>query len=141
MKVARTHKDAKYPTKKYSTDAGYDFYALHDYVINPQTFAIVKTGVAIDLENPNLWMLLKPKGGSRWLIGGGVVDYGYTGGIMFRVINPYNTDIVIRRGDAVGQGIIMTAVTSIEPTIPVPLHVIQDKNYDRGDSGGIQNSV
>lgn len=147
MKVARTHKEAKYPTKNHETDAGWDFYSLYDYVIKPQTFAIVKTGIAIDLMSEYLWMLLKPKGGSRWLVGGGVIDSGYTGGILVRVINPYNTDIVILKGEAVVQGIILPSVTYNDWDSSGIKHVSLveldegRKDKERGAFGGIQNDA
>lgn len=134
MKVFKLDEFAILPTINHLGDAGMDFYALKDYVISQtRPVGIIETGIGILI--PDGYMgLIKPKGGADYMIGGGVVDSNYTGEILFKILNHYHADIIIRRGDAVGQMVILKNLTptGIEE---IPLEDVPETN--RGATGGI----
>lgn len=125
--------DAFEPTRKHEGDAGMDFYAYHDYIIHPMSSKVVKTGVTVKLpEGCN--GLLKPKGKNNHLIGAGVIENTYQDEILFKVFNPTDNELVIRRGDSVGQLILIQAL-SPEPAKGSNIHKVKTV---RGKSGGIK---
>lgn len=145
--VAKVDPNAQLPTIKHRTDAGADFYALEHYDIEPFSFRIVRTGVAVKLPVGTIGQLW-PKSRSNYLIGGGIVDEGYQGEILFKVINPYPTPLTIAQYQAVGQ---MVIVPNARPRSAQEVFwqedVVEEFEYgvlfqektDRGATGGIVN--
>jgi dUTP pyrophosphatase len=129
--------DAIEPTRKHPEDAGMDVYAYGDYIIRPHTIKIVRTGISVD--TPKRYMtLIKPKSRSNFLIGGGVVDEGYTGEVLVKIFNVLDEDIVIRHGDPVAQ-LINVKIVSNPPNLTDVVTIT-----GRGDTGGIvtqRNSI
>ena len=126
------------PSRKHKDDAGMDFYALGDYIVQPNSVKVIRTGITI--EWPLGFMgLAKPKGSHDYLIGAGVIDAGYQGEMVFKVFNILNEIIIIRHGDAVAQVVILPVVT---PNLLVEINdgTIHREKTARGDSGGIHNS-
>lgn len=136
LKVAKVEKNAKIPTRKHSTDAGLDLYAVKDVNIEPHSFAVVETGIKINLQGDYVG-LIWPKGGSKHLIGAGVVDESYQGEILVKVFNVSDKIYEIKEGDAIAQFLIQPCY------FPIVEEVSGDElfndNTDRGDSGGIWN--
>lgn len=135
-KLLRT--DASPPTRKHDTDAGLDVYAYGDYIIKPHSYKIVRTGIAVETP-PDCMTLIKAKSRSDYLIGGGVVDHGYTGEILVKVINPIadRFDVIIRHGDPVAQLIVLPIwIEEIEEVDEFDLI-----DLGRGDTGGIVEQV
>lgn len=111
IRVAKLKEDAVLPRRKNPTDAGMDFYAYGDYIIEPHNFKLVKTGVTVEIPDGYM-LLLKPKGKNDWLIGAGVVDSFYEPGeIIFKVFNIFTRPIAIRHGDPIGQGVLVKIST------------------------------
>lgn len=134
IKVARLDPQAHLPTRKFPDDAGMDFYALQDVLIQPESFAIVPTGITVEIARGFVG-LMKPKGRNDHLIGAGVIDAGYQGEILIKVVNPYASPLQIRRGDAIAQMILVPIVTpAICETKVDELHQISS---ERSGSGGI----
>lgn len=134
MKIARLRPDAVVPTRKHAADAGLDVYAVETVVVPPHQFAIVPTGITIEIP-PGTVGLLKPKGRSNHLLGAGVVDAGYQGEILVKVANPTAKPIVFNHGDAVGQLVLLPVLTpALEEVNRDEIH--QHKST-RGGSGGI----
>lgn len=132
--VAKLHDDAILPQRKHKIDAGVDFFAYGDYIIAPQTSKKVHTGITVDIP-VGYFMLLKPKGGSDWLVGAGVADAEYQGEFVFKIFNPYARQIIIRNGDAIGQAVLVPIST---PDVKeIPLDKIHQDVSIRGESGGI----
>jgi len=134
VNVAKTNIEAKLPTLKHEGDAGMDFYCLFDTLIYANTYKVVRTGITVELPS-DYNAILKPKGGSDHLLGAGVIEHTYQGEILFKIFNPLGREKVFTRGDAVGQMILIPAVS------PLPLEVafddIHEEETDRKDSGGI----
>jgi dUTP pyrophosphatase len=134
IKIAKLKPNAVLPSRKHPLDAGMDFYACEGIVILPHEGGIVHTGITIEI--PPGWVgLMKPKSKSDFLIGAGVIDAGYQGEIMIKVINPLNDELVIGLGDAVGQMVLLPVLTP--EVIEVDIHVIHGVESPRGESGGI----
>jgi dUTP pyrophosphatase len=125
--------DAVLPTRKHATDAGMDMYAYGDHIIKPHTFKLVGTGVVVKIPM-GYYGHLFPKGKNNWLIGSGVVDYGYEGEIIVKIVNPYLYDMVIRHGDPICQLVLIHITTPY--VLETDLDYITGKS-ERGDSGGI----
>lgn len=111
LKIAKFIPDAILPTRKHPTDAGIDLYALEDTLVSERGIAcIVRTGITIEIPKgycAQLW----PKGRSNYLVGAGIVDEGYTGEILIKVINSTDAPYLITRGDATAQLVLVKIIT------------------------------
>ena len=139
IKVYKVNHDAKLPTVKYPRDAGMDFYALKSYIVLPNTYMIINTGVAVRIPRGYVG-LLKPKGGSKWLVGSGVIDENYQGEILFKIFNVGRQEIQIKKGDAVGQMIILKNVSPEIEEVYKKEDFYSERTL-RGASGGIVKEV
>jgi len=132
--VARLRNDAKLPTRKHPEDAGLDVYAVEPVIIQAHQFAIVPTGITIEIPAGYVG-ILKPKGRSNHLLGAGVVDAGYQGEILVKVANLTNDPLLIASGDAVGQMVILPVFTPA--VVEVTLDEIHTEKTTRAGTGGI----
>lgn len=134
IKVAKVEEEAKLPTLKHSGDAGVDFYSLFDTIIPPHSYKIVRTGITVKIPN-RFNGLLKPKGRNNHLVGAGVIENTYQGEILFKIFNPTDVQQVFAKGDAVGQLVLIPALS------PIPLESdieeIHTKRTSRNRTGGI----
>jgi dUTP pyrophosphatase len=131
---ALLHSDALPPTRKHADDAGMDVYAYADTIIPPHSFGIVPTGISVRV--PESCMLdARPKSKSNFLIGAGVIDFGYQGEILIKVANITAKPLEIRRGDPVAQlvasQILVGELFQCEPD------TLFDEKSTRGGDGGI----
>jgi dUTP pyrophosphatase len=134
IRIARLRPSATLPTRKHPADAGLDLYAAEALVIAPHAAAIVPSGVTVEIL-PGYVGLVKPKGRNDHLLGAGVVDAGYQGEILVKVINPFPHPLEIRAGEAIGQLVILPVVTpAVEEVSPQEIHA---QRSSRGTSGGI----
>lgn len=134
IRIARLRPDAFLPTRKHSADAGLDVYAVEATPVAPHSFAIVPTGITVEILDGYVG-LLKPKGRNNHLLGAGVVDAGYQGEILVKVANPTDQPVVFGPGDAVGQLVILPVLT---PAVEeVEQAVIHRQKTTRGGAGGI----
>ena len=117
-KVKGMEEDIKLPERSTLNSAGYDFFALEDIIFNPETITRVFTGVKCELM-PNQVLILAnrssnpSKKGLILLNGIGVVDADYYGNpdndgeIAFEFYNMLNEPVEIKKGEKLGQGIIL----------------------------------
>ena len=134
IRIARLRPDAILPIRKHPADAGLDVYAVETIAIAPHSFAIVPTGVTVEIPDGYVG-LLKPKGRNNHLLGAGVVDAGYQGEILVKVANLTDQPLVFEPGDAVGQLVILPVLT---PAVEeVEQAVIHTQKTTRGGAGGI----
>lgn len=133
MKYTKLDPSAFDPTRNHSDDAGLDFYSIGSYITPPHGFKIVHTGIAIEIPK-GFFALAKPKSRHDYMIGAGVIDEGYRGEILFKVLNPTDFILPIARGQAVGQLVLI-------PTIYPVLVEVGKEDFDgrtkRGTTGGI----
>jgi dUTP pyrophosphatase len=134
IRIARLRPDAQIPNRKHPTDAGLDLYAVESVTLPPHSVGIVPTGITVDIP-AGLVGLVKPKGRSNHLLGAGVVDAGYQGEILVKIVNPSTQPLVFQPGDAVGQLVLLPVFT---PAVQeVSLAEVHQKASSRAGSGGI----
>lgn len=134
LKCSKLVDDALIPTRKHENDAGVDFYSTERVTIAGNCVEIVKTGITVEVPH-NCFMLIKPKSRSNFLVGAGVVDEGYQGEILVKIFNPTVREIIINKGDAIAQGLI---IPIFYPKVcEVSLEKIHGEKSERGATGGI----
>lgn len=141
INVARLYEHSILPVRKNSTDAGLDLFAYcidqdeldYRYVLDPGDFAIINTGITIEIPKGYVGQIW-PKSRSNFLIGGGVVDSGYQGEILVKVISVAE-EVTIQHGDAIAQLLIVPIETP--EVIELPLNLIHSTKSTRGVDGGI----
>ena len=117
LKIRRL--DSTIPLPAYGTDesAGFDLAASHDLLVAPRQIALVRTGLVIEVPPGHFLGIFARsstplKRGLMVANGVGVIDPDYSGPndeVMIQVLNVGDTDVRIRRGDRLAQGIILPA--------------------------------
>jgi dUTP pyrophosphatase len=134
IRIARLRPDALLPNRKHPTDAGLDLYAVEAVTLAPHAVGIVPTGITVEIP-AGVVGLVKPKGRSNHLLGAGVVDAGYQGEILVKVVNPSAQPLTFHPGDAVGQLVLLPVLTpAVEEAAPDEIH---RRESPRGGTGGI----
>ena len=119
-------KDIHIPVRKTANSAGYDIEAASDMVIPPYKPGIkpslIPTGLKAYCQPDEFFMLVNrssgPKKGFMMSNSIGIIDADYynnpdnEGHIYFQIINLSPLDIVLKKGDAIGQGIIKPYLTT-----------------------------
>lgn len=134
LKFARIDTNAKNPTRKHPTDAGVDVYALTDNTLWPFSYGNIHTGVTFDIPAGTM-LEVRPKGRNNHLIGAGVIDAGYQGEIVVKVVNYTWKPMRIKRGDAIAQLVQVPVIC--DPVEEVDAAHIHAEKSARGGSGGI----
>lgn len=134
LRFARVDPGALLPTRKHPTDAGVDVFASQPVTIPPFSAARVPTGLTFEIR-PEFMLLAKPKSGSDFLLGAGVIDPGYQGEILIKVVNYTPAPITIQRGDPLAQ--LVQVAIYCEPLEEVALSEIHAAPSERGADGGI----
>ena len=124
-------KGAFKPDRAHKADAGLDLFAMECQTVPAGGSAIFNTGVHIEI--PIGWVgMLKSKSGLNVKYGitsEGVIDAGYTGGIIVKLYNNSESDYVVKRGDKISQLVIM-------PVMLPDLEVVEKfDETERGDNG------
>jgi dUTP pyrophosphatase len=105
---------AMLPTRSFDTDAGIDFYADEDLVIEPYSRSIVETGLIWEpRELPSIWniyMKIQERSGLALKNGievlGGTIDEQYRGEIKIILYNSTIYPFSIKNGDKIAQGVV-----------------------------------
>ena len=133
-KVKRIEENIKLPERSTLNSAGYDFFALEDIIFLPETVTRVFTGVKCELM-PNQVLILAnrssnpSKRGLILLNGIGVVDADYYGNpdndgeIAFEFYNMFEYTVEVKKGEKLGQGIIMKfdkTEDDVTPDVVIP---------------------
>jgi len=125
---------ARPPQRKHPADAGVDVYAGEEVTIPPFSAARVPTGLTFEI--PRQFMLLaKPKSGSDFLLGAGVIDPGYQGEVLIKVVNYTPNPLTIPLGASLAQ-LVQVAIFT-DPLEEVSLEEIHQETSERGADGGI----
>lgn len=116
------NKGINIPVRKTAKSAGYDIEAAEDTIIPPfklgQKPTLVKTGLKAYCEPDEFYMLCNRSSnpGKRGLVMAnsvGIIDSDYYGNedndghFMFAFYNMFDHEVVIKKGDAIGQAIFM----------------------------------
>ena len=137
LRFSRLQPEAIPPTRKHPQDAGVDVYSNENVILWPFSYRNIHTGIT--LEIPDGFMLLaKPKGRNNHLLGAGVIDAGYQGEIVIKVVN-YSWKLMrIHKGDAIAQLIQIPVICELPEEVAV--NEIHAKASQRGASGGIHST-
>ena len=136
LKFSRVVPHAVAPSRKHSSDAGVDIYASEDVRIPPFGSRAVHTGVTFEIPEGTM-LQVWPKSRHSHLVGAGVVDAGYQGEILIKVVNPTWKTLRFRRGDALAQLVQVPVITDALEELPV--EELHRTRSDRGSEGGINN--
>lgn len=134
MKVSKLDPNATIPFRKNFNDAGADLYALGDYIIHDGMNKIIHTGITCEIPEGCIGWITN-KSSKDYLIGGGIVDEGYQGELLVKIINVTDSTLVIRDGDAIAQLLILPV--KILDIVETPFSEIHQNKSDRGSDGGI----
>lgn len=146
MKVLKIYKDAKLPTRKNPTDAGLDLYVYYEgteYIIFPEEVIIVGTGIAVEIPKGYFGWITN-KSSKDYLIGGGIVDEGYRGELLVKIINVSGEKVYIQHGDAIAQLLVIPCSKPILEDISNDPDLVDEFYQDkagRGDDGGIMRQL
>ena len=125
-KVSRIKEDIKLPRRSTTGSAGYDFFAIEDVTIRPfkkdHRPVMVPTGVKVKIPNWTFLMLTNRSSnpGRLNLViphGQGIIDSDFynnednEGEMAFSFYNVGDEPVHIKKGDKLGQGIIMPYYT------------------------------
>lgn len=134
LRYSRHDPHARPPRRKHPTDAGVDVFASETITIPPFSAARVHTGLTFEIP-PHFMLLAKPKSGSDFLLGAGVIDPGYQGEILIKVVNYTPSPLIIHKDDPLAQ-LVQVAIFT-DPVEEVALEEIHPHRSDRGADGGI----
>jgi dUTP pyrophosphatase len=124
------------PKRKHPTDAGFDVCALHDTIVYPHNYQIVRTGVKCAWEKGTV-AFVWPKSKSNFLIGAGVIDADYQGEILVKIFNIMDQAIYIAKGEPIAQIVIVPVHTPVLEKVDCAHPVATC----RGASGGIVSQM
>lgn len=134
LRYSRLDPNARPPARKHPTDAGVDVFANETITIPPFAAAHVHTGLTFHIA-PQYMLLAKPKSGSDFLLGAGVIDPGYQGEILIKVVNYTPNPLTIQKGDPLAQ-LVQVAIFA-DSLEEVALEEIHTQPTARGADGGI----
>lgn len=105
------------PSYGTSEAAGFDLASAHDIVVQPRQIVLVRTGLVIQVPTGYFLAIFARsstplKRGLMVANGVGVLDPDYSGPndeVMIQVLNVTESDVQIRRGDRLAQGIVLPA--------------------------------
>lgn len=130
MKI-KLDEHAMMPTRAHSTDAGLDLYSPSGAYVPARGSACIDTGVHVELPINTVGMI-KSKSGlnvKHGITSEGVVDVGYTGSIVVKLLNHTDKSYTVHKGDKISQLVIMPIVT---PELEL---VSELEQTERGDGG------
>lgn len=125
------NEDKKLPERSTVNSAGYDFFAYTDTVIPAGTIVRINTGIKCELL-PDTFLMLANRSsnpsrkGLVLMNGIGIVDADYYGNpdndgeMAFEFYNITDTDVEIKKGDKLGQGVIIKFVKTDDDYLSSP---------------------
>jgi len=134
VKIKRLSPHASLPSRQHSYDAGYDVTAVEETLIPAGKWALVKTGIAVELPG-DMEIQVRSRSGLALKYGifclnaPGTVDAGYRNEIGVILANFSQEDFLVHRGDRIAQLIFQT------PKHPELVEVNDLSDSDRGLGG------
>jgi dUTP pyrophosphatase len=117
LRIRRLDPTISLPSYGTNEAAGFDLAAAHDLTVAPGQVALVRTGLVIEVPSGYFLAIFARsstplKRGLAVSNGVGVIDPDYSGPndeIMIQVLNFTRTDVHVKRGDRLAQGIVLPA--------------------------------
>lgn len=107
LRFAKTHPDAKIPTKNHSTDTGFDVSSIEDKLIPARGSAVVDVGLKFAYITPGYWVKIEGRSGLGFKHGiiphPGIIDNPYRGSAGIKLYNQTDTDYYVKAGDRIAQ--------------------------------------
>lgn len=118
INVKKMHKNAQLPFRATQGSAGADLFACidADVVVLPQERVLIPTGIAFELDSPEVGAFIFPRSSLSTKFGislancVGVIDSDYRGEIKVPVINHSNELYTIHNGERIAQMVILPVV-------------------------------
>ena len=118
----KVYEAIRLPKRATAGSAGYDFFAPAEFTLKPGETVKIPTGIRVEMQ-PEWVLKCYPRSGLgfkyRLQLNNtvGIIDSDYfysdnEGHIYFQIINLSPLDIVLKKGDAIGQGIIKPYLTT-----------------------------
>ena len=104
--IKKLSEDAIVPTRANDTDAGWDLYVPHDFLLPHETSAIVPTDISMAIPTGYVGLIWDrsgvavKKGIHRFA---GVIDSGYRGEVKVCLWNSSEWDVHFRKGERIAQ--------------------------------------
>lgn len=110
------------PKRQTKYSAGYDFESLYDFILKPGETKKLATGIKVFMNNDEMLMIvvrssLGFKYNTRMCNQVGIIESDYYGNpdneghLFVKIQNEGNSDLVIKRGDRICQGIFVKFLT------------------------------
>lgn len=111
VKFKKLNKDAKIPQYMTKGAAGFDFSSIENVTLSTGDRIAVDTGLSCKIQD-GFEMQIRPRSGMALKQGitvlnaPGTIDSDYTGHIKIILVNLGDSDVVIKAGDRIAQGVI-----------------------------------
>lgn len=115
IKLKVLHPDAVIPKYQTSGAAGFDLCSVIEAVIKPKEWALIKTGIALEIPH-GFEVQIRPRSGLALKYGisvlnsPGTIDSDYRGEIGVILINHSKEDFKVEIGDRIAQGVIAEVI-------------------------------
>ncbi len=139
MKILDPRLGNEIPLPSYGTEgsAGMDLRACLDapLILEPGQTQLIKTGVAIYIEDPSMAATILPRSGlghKHGIVLGnlvGLIDSDYQGELMVSCWNRGNTPFTIESGDRIAQMVLV-------PVIQAEFNIVDDFEHTQRGKGG-----
>lgn len=111
IQIQKLHPEARIPEYKHQGDAGFDFYAVEDVTVPPNSVSILPTGLAMAIpEGFELQIRLRSSAALNTPLilpnAPATVDSGYRGELGIIVRNLAKEPFVVRKGERIAQGVL-----------------------------------
>ena len=134
LKIKLINKDAVVPKKATEHSSGYDLCACEEYLLEKKSYALIPTGIIIELEK-GMEAQVRPRSGLAIKYGitvlntPGTIDADYRGEIKVALINHSDTDFQIEMGMRIAQ-LVFASIIDVE------LSESETVNSTTRDAGG-----
>jgi dUTP pyrophosphatase len=115
VRFRKLHKDARAPEKAHEDDAGWDLFAIENVTIKKGGWALVHTGIAIELPSSQDVIFeaqVRGRSGLRLRHGlfvpTGTIDTGYRGDVGCIVFNASDEKYKVKKGQKICQLVVAT---------------------------------
>ena len=134
LKVKKLNDDAILPQYAHPGDAGLDLFSSQSVEIGPGSYALVKTGISIELP-ANTEAQVRPRSGLALKHGisvlntPGTIDEGYRGEVGVILVNHGREKFIVEKGSKIAQMV-------INPVLRVEVKEVMDLSDTKRGSGG-----
>lgn len=134
LKVKKLNDDAILPQYAHPGDAGLDLFSSQRVEIGPGSYALVKTGISIELP-ANTEAQVRPRSGLALKHGisvlntPGTIDEGYRGEVGVILVNHGREKFIVEKGSKIAQMV-------INPVLRVEVKEVMDLSDTKRGSGG-----